>query len=98
MQFFFDLNKEDIVELFCINKDKPEMHCEGTCHLRSESDKEDTRNGSQENTGSILSIVAIDVTTEDVVYHQNIHKLIYPATPVLPVSGIQVFVFHPPRA
>lgn len=30
---YFELNIDYIVETYCINKDKPEMHCNGKCHL-----------------------------------------------------------------
>ncbi len=36
IQFDFEINQEAITELFCINKDKPEMHCEGHCHLEKQ--------------------------------------------------------------
>lgn len=29
----YALNQQVFVELFCINKDKPEMHCDGTCMI-----------------------------------------------------------------
>lgn len=33
---WFQFNKEIIVNVFCINKDKPEMHCEGQCFLNKQ--------------------------------------------------------------
>ena len=36
IQFDFEINREAIVAVFCINKDKPEMHCEGRCHLEKQ--------------------------------------------------------------
>ncbi|PJJ59328.1 hypothetical protein [Hymenobacter chitinivorans] len=29
----YQLHKERITELFCVNKDKPKLHCNGKCHL-----------------------------------------------------------------
>lgn len=38
----YELNKSSIIEQFCINKDKPEMKCEGTCHMKKMMLSEDT--------------------------------------------------------
>ena len=32
----YELYKAEITELFCINKDKPEMQCNGKCHVSKE--------------------------------------------------------------
>ena len=32
----YELYKAEITELFCVNKDKPEMHCNGKCHVSKE--------------------------------------------------------------
>ncbi|MBO0360600.1 hypothetical protein J0X19_21745 [Hymenobacter sp. BT186] len=40
----YQVHKERITELFCVNKDKPALHCNGKCHLakqlRKASDSE----------------------------------------------------------
>ncbi len=41
----YEINKSEIIQQFCENKDKPEMKCEGTCHMKKmmltdEADKE----------------------------------------------------------
>jgi len=33
------MNYDDIVENKCVNKDKPQLHCNGKCHLRKELKK-----------------------------------------------------------
>ncbi len=30
---YFQLNVDSIVQKYCVNKDKPQMHCNGKCHL-----------------------------------------------------------------
>ena len=37
--FNYLLNKEYIAKNLCVNKDKPESHCEGKCHLVKELKK-----------------------------------------------------------
>ena len=33
---WFNMNQETIVAAFCVNKDKPSMHCDGKCYLKKE--------------------------------------------------------------
>ncbi|MCD8528555.1 MAG: hypothetical protein LRY27_00890 [Chitinophagales bacterium] len=35
---FYTYQKQ-LTETFCVNKDKPEMHCNGKCHLKSAFEK-----------------------------------------------------------
>ena len=37
----YQLNKEYISKTLCVNKDKPQMHCNGKCHLKKQLDKEE---------------------------------------------------------
>lgn len=32
----YELNVEEITELFCENTDKPELNCHGSCHLKKQ--------------------------------------------------------------
>lgn len=36
---YFKINQDKIIAEFCINKDKPEMHCNGHCHLKNELER-----------------------------------------------------------
>lgn len=40
------LNKKEITELFCINKSKPKMHCNGKCHLKKQLQKQEEKEQS----------------------------------------------------
>lgn len=37
---FYLLDNKDFTELFCVNKDKPQIHCNGNCQLSKMADKE----------------------------------------------------------
>ena len=32
----YQAHKEQVTRLFCVNKDKPQLHCNGKCHLAKE--------------------------------------------------------------
>jgi hypothetical protein len=40
--FNYFANQSEIIELFCINKDKPTLECNGKCHLAIQLTKVDT--------------------------------------------------------
>lgn len=50
----FKINQEEIAELHCINKDKPELNCDGQCYLKDQLEqvnKEETDDEQQIPTG-----------------------------------------------
>lgn len=53
---YFELNLEEIIQKYCINKDKPELQCNGKCHLANTLNE--TSNGANENSKSLK--VALD--------------------------------------
>lgn len=40
------INKDFIATTLCINKDKPQLHCEGKCQLKKQLEKEDKKEKS----------------------------------------------------
>ena len=38
------LNQKSIIERFCVNKDKPKLHCDGKCHLGKQLSQVDEPN------------------------------------------------------
>jgi len=51
------VNKEYIVENLCENKDKPELKCQGTCHLKKELIKNEERKTDETKTPVIIQLV-----------------------------------------
>ncbi len=50
----YQANKEYIMEFLCINRDKPELECEGKCHLAKNLKKqEDAEKNSKEQQVSL---------------------------------------------
>ena len=42
------VNMEQIILEYCVNKDKPELQCNGKCHLAKELADDDNRKGEEE--------------------------------------------------
>jgi hypothetical protein len=47
IQGSYELNKSFIIENFCINKDRPELKCDGKCFLAQELKKEKEKQDAQ---------------------------------------------------
>lgn len=45
----YQINKEYIAKVLCVNKSKPKMHCNGKCHLKKELNKADKKEKSPAN-------------------------------------------------
>ena len=49
--FDYQVHKERITELFCVNKDKPALHCNGKCHLAKQLRKASDSDGKAPAAG-----------------------------------------------
>ncbi len=45
----YQINKEYIAKVLCVNKSKPKMHCNGKCHLKNELNKAEKKEHSPAN-------------------------------------------------
>jgi len=52
----FYINQEQIIEEYCENKAKPELNCEGNCHLTKELNKQINKVPSQERNELTVSL------------------------------------------
>ena len=65
--FNFYWNQTEIAELFCINKEKPQLKCNGKCHLNTILSETDTKSDvpfSQNNTEYNLDLIFYVVNSE----------------------------------
>jgi len=49
---WYNINKQAITEQLCVNKDKPELHCDGKCYLSKQLKK--TEEGEKRTALNIL--------------------------------------------
>lgn len=82
VKVWYELNVEYITELFCENKDKPELQCNGKCHLAKQMKKssEDTHPAAVEITELIwltylerdhTPIIRVPELRKEVAYSHN---------------------------
>ena len=43
----YEINKSEIIQKFCENKDKPQLKCEGTCHMKKMMIDESSETGEK---------------------------------------------------
>ena len=98
---WFWVNQAEITELFCINKKKPELECNGKCHLKKTLE---TESGDFSGFPGLPSFEErFDIQALPVVEALN-DQTSLPSTEVLPWHyqfdydfSPSVFVFHPPK-
>lgn len=62
---YFELNIDYIVETYCVNKKKPELKCNGKCHLASQLALNDTDLKSDASYLSLISDAFFPVFFQD---------------------------------
>lgn len=98
----YQINKEYIAKVLCVNKSKPKMHCNGKCHLKKELKKAEKKERSPANplnekneiqlfsqsTSTIDLFSSVILTTNTLLSDYAFH-----------VSDTHLdSVFHPPQA
>lgn len=100
--FQYVINYEYISEVLCVNKEKPEMHCNGKCHLMQElakaSETEKPLSSDKKSHHSEIEILFIEALT-DFNFFQK--KEIFSSIPNSFYSNLYTpvncnSVFHPP--
>ena len=49
---WYKINTEAITEIYCVNKDKPQLHCKGKCHLKNQLDKTTDKDSKSKTTSA----------------------------------------------
>ena len=92
------MNRDYIAAELCENKDKPELDCNGKCHLKKEiQHNNDDRNEEQEVSSTLMleffqhpdafNLILHELTVEAIFHHYS--------DPV--VSGFVGIIFRPPK-
>ena len=97
----FNINQEYIAKVLCINKDKPEMKCNGKCHITKELEKkeEPTENPKTEFVqfrNEILFCQHFIKTKKNNIIPEPTKSYCY-QNPVFYKSEFVSDIFHPPK-
>lgn len=98
---WFKINQKEITELFCINKSKPELACDGKCYLKYKLQKatdSETSNSSVPNP--IMKQVQEEFLVSQILIYGNIlntQKVYFHTHKNLYFHQVSFSNFHPPR-
>ena len=98
---FYEVNKEYITKIYCINKEKPELKCDGKCHMKKMIKKSEKKEQESFPEGTLELKVLTFVKSD---FNQNfstinklkeLNKTIYSEH----LHGVLSFadIFHPPQ-
>ena len=98
----YELRKDYIVKYLCINRDKPQLHCDGKCYLAKRiaaAQEQEQRQAERDFFQKLLEVVACDKTTTQFCFDPTFsfievnHQFSY--TDFFG-EGIPQRIFHPP--
>lgn len=96
----YQLHKERITRLFCVNKARPMLHCNGRCHLVKELRRATDAEGKSPAAAfaklklDVLLPLACVLPAPLATYPQSVRFAAPPASGC--ATGIAAGVFHPP--
>lgn len=95
----YELNKEEITELFCENTDKPEMNCHGVCHLKKEIIDTHTPVPPAENNSFYINEIQLYPNSFEYALVLPSNNFLNHYTPFTdsPSNRLGGDFFHPPR-
>jgi hypothetical protein len=96
----YSFNKKYIADNFCVNKDKPAMHCNGHCYLSRQKQKQESDDKlPTENKREKFEVSAYELPAEATT-SMNIIAFKFQHNPVVNIllPGYTVAVFRPPLA
>lgn len=96
----YQMNMDFVIENFCENTDKLEMHCNGKCHLKKQIEQEE--NQKSENPISINEGISFVLTIDDLptfrVDQVSQSEIIINSPYLMKSYGSHLIgVFHPPK-
>ena len=69
---YYKLDPIGFIEALCVNKDKPELQCNGKCHLNKVSKSLDKEQNTLENIVDFKELLLFTLTTEKLAFkHKN---------------------------
>jgi len=101
IQAHFYLDREEITALYCVNKNKPELQCEGKCELSKRLSEAKTQNESED----VVTLEELQLTFifQNIGQHSGINcKLKFKTDHTTKyqrshITDLERDFFHPPR-
>jgi len=95
----FELQRETIIQLFCINKEAPEKQCSGKCYLEKqiEADK-DSQSDAPQTRANFLSLIFTIETLPTTLITPFTTPIKHRYSYIIPhFASKEIPIFHPPK-
>lgn len=63
---FYKLDPIGFIEVLCENKDKPELQCNGKCHLKKIAESQDSNKKTPESIVDFKNLILVSYPKEDI--------------------------------
>ena len=101
----YEIRKDYIKSVLCVNKNRPEMHCDGKCYLAKRIAAAQKQEESQAEKAFVSKLVEMDSTNNifgnyTIQFHLVsfvIEKLDNFFYTIPPLSQSHISIFHPPQ-
>lgn len=68
---YYKLDPVGFIEALCVNKDKPELQCNGKCHLNKVLKSQDKDQDIPENVVDFKELLLYTITLEKIIFKQK---------------------------
>ncbi|HLU94644.1 MAG TPA: hypothetical protein VKZ54_10990, partial [Membranihabitans sp.] len=96
---YYELNKAYITEMFCVNKSRPALHCDGQCFLMKKLKQQDQQN--EKIPASVVDSRDLQMFPIQEIKEANfefVSALSFPEYGKSFISGTFIHdIFHPPK-
>ncbi|WP_044202188.1 hypothetical protein [Echinicola pacifica] len=96
----YAMNKQYIIDNFCVNQDKPEMHCDGKCFLMEKLNEAKQQQEDQPGSIDFSRDFGLFILQENTIGFISNHLITYihqsPYAPSI-LNKASMDIFHPPR-
>ena len=103
MVAFYKANTEYITEVFCENKDKPALKCNGKCYLNKQLEKVDSQSSSESDDKNTVKVLKIELSVflNTIIRHHFIFEEVSTIQSFAYMASYQFMYlsscFHPPN-
>ena len=95
----YEINKLEIIEKFCINKEETTFKCDGKCHLKTELNKADNQDQSPiSNNSETKQITWFSILFKKLECKKQVtQEKSFGGTPIFKEQDYTSSIFHPPK-
>ncbi len=99
----YELRKDFIIKNYCVNKDKPELHCDGQCYLAKQIKAAEQKDEKQATNTFVSKLFHTETSLSQTTFEFQhdifiqVDKVLVSYIKFLPGTRSQV-IFHPPQA